>query len=143
MLIKVLRTRLRVHTAVSWRATFRDVALTALTTILVALSANAQGDATMAGESRRVAEDNQIVTVRAGAPSPLRAQLDGPAWATADSMTTFRQLDPDEGAPASERTVVKVLRDEDALVIGVRAYDREPAGIRASQLRRDADLSFG
>jgi hypothetical protein len=67
--------------------------------------------------------------------------MDEPVWATADSITDFRQRDPVEGAPATERTVIKVLRDQDALVIGVRAYDREPAKIRASQLRRDADLS--
>ncbi len=45
------------------------------------------------------------------------------------------------GAPASQRTVVKALRDGDALYIGVRAYDADPSRVRARQLRRDADLS--
>jgi len=45
-----------------------------------------------------------------------------------------------EGAPASERTVVHVLRDAGALYVGVRLYDREPSRLRATQLRRDADL---
>jgi len=94
-----------------------------------------------ADEAGIVAGRNPIVTVRPGAPLPLRAQIDGSVWATADSITTLRQRDPAEGAPATERTVVKVLRDQDALVVAVRAYDRNPAGIRASQLRRDADLS--
>ncbi|HET7564387.1 MAG TPA: DUF5916 domain-containing protein, partial [Gemmatimonadaceae bacterium] len=71
----------------------------------------------------------------------LDGRLDEPFWATADSITDFRQREPLEGASASERTVVKVVRDGEALYIGVRAYDRDVAGIRATQLRRDADLS--
>jgi uncharacterized protein DUF5916/cellulose/xylan binding protein with CBM9 domain len=62
-------------------------------------------------------------------------------WSAADSIGDFRQREPREGAPASERTVVKVLRDDDALYILVHAYDRSPGEIRAAQLRRDADLS--
>jgi hypothetical protein len=63
------------------------------------------------------------------------------AWSRADSIVDFRQREPLEGAPASERTVVKVLRDADNVYVGVRAYDRDMAAVRASQLRRDADLS--
>ena len=43
--------------------------------------------------------------------------------------------------PSTERTVVRVLRTRTALFVGVRADDRSPALIRASQLRRDADLT--
>ncbi len=64
-----------------------------------------------------------------------------PAWSRADSIVDFRQREPLEGATASERTVVKVLRDAEALYVAVYAYDRNPPAIRASQLRRDADLS--
>lgn len=71
----------------------------------------------------------------------LDGRLDDPAWATADSLTDFRQREPLVGEPATERTVVKVLRDADALYVGVRAYDAEPRRIRATQLRRDANLS--
>jgi uncharacterized protein DUF5916/cellulose/xylan binding protein with CBM9 domain len=121
----------------------RCIALAGIATIAGATALGAQGDsaAAAATDVGVAAGPNRIVIVRPGAPLPLRAQIDGPVWASADSITTFRQLDPVEGAPATERTVVKVLRDHDALVIAVRAYDRDPAGIRASQLRRDADLS--
>ena len=71
----------------------------------------------------------------------LDGRLDEPDWARADSLADFRQREPVVGAPASERTVVKALRDGDALYIGVLAYDAEPGRIRATQLRRDADLS--
>ncbi len=82
-----------------------------------------------------------MLTVRPGAPKTFDGRMDDAIWAIADSITDFRQRDPVEGAPATERTVVKVLYDRDALIVGVRAYDRDPARISAAQLRRDADLS--
>jgi hypothetical protein len=70
----------------------------------------------------------------------LDGRLDEPSWARADSITDFRQREPVEGAPATERTVVKLARDATALYVGVRADDAGVAGLRATQLRRDADL---
>ncbi len=71
----------------------------------------------------------------------LDGRLDEPFWATADSIHDFRQREPHEGSPATERTVVKVAYDAAALYIAVRCYDSDVRGMRASQLRRDADLS--
>ncbi|HZI75773.1 MAG TPA: carbohydrate binding family 9 domain-containing protein, partial [Gemmatimonadales bacterium] len=62
-------------------------------------------------------------------------------WESADSIWEFRQREPAQGAPCTERTVMKVARDRDALYVGVHAYDSDLRGIRATQLRRDADLS--
>src|SRR5256885_2766668 len=71
----------------------------------------------------------------------LDARLEEPFWATVDSIDDFRQREPLEGLPATERTVVKVAHDAGALYIVVRCYDSARRGGRASQLRRDADLS--
>ncbi|MFL5612514.1 MAG: DUF5916 domain-containing protein [Gemmatimonadaceae bacterium] len=79
--------------------------------------------------------------IRADGDVRLDGALAEAVWSRADSITDFRQREPVEGAPASERTVVKVLRDAEALYVVVYAYDRDPAALRASQLRRDADLS--
>jgi hypothetical protein len=78
---------------------------------------------------------------RASEAPRLDGVLSGIMWSAADSIADFRQREPIEGAPATERTVVKVVRDADALYVAVHAYDRDPRAIRASQLRRDADLS--
>src|SRR5437899_1730139 len=78
--------------------------------------------------------------VTATVPIPMNGRAEGPAWAGADSITDFRQREPMAGAPASERTVVKVLRDAAALYITVRAYDGDIRHVRASELRRDAEL---
>jgi len=71
----------------------------------------------------------------------LDGRMDDPSWLAADSITDFRQRDPTEGEPSSERTVVRVLAGPEALYVGVRAYDRDAAAVRATQLRRDADLT--
>jgi uncharacterized protein DUF5916 len=79
--------------------------------------------------------------------APLRehiridGKLDEPAWAAAEPVTQFTQRDPDEGKPVSERTEVRVLIGDDALYIGARLYDREPAKIRRRLVRRDEDLA--
>src|SRR5947208_16792062 len=86
----------------------------------------------------------QRTTIRATAiPTAvtLDGRLDEPFWAVADSIDDFRQREPLEGLPATERTVVKVARDADALYIAVRCSDSNMRGLRSSQLRRDADLS--
>lgn len=83
-------------------------------------------------------------TVRAAAISgtvTLDGRLDEPFWATADSLDDFRQREPREGSPPTERTVVRVAHDAEALYVGVRCYDSDVHAVRASQLRRDADLA--
>ncbi|HET7553383.1 MAG TPA: DUF5916 domain-containing protein [Gemmatimonadaceae bacterium] len=86
------------------------------------------------------ARDSIIVAATATADVQLDGRLDDVVWAAADSIYIFRQREPRSGAIASERTVVRVARDRDALYIAVRAWDSRPAAIRATQLRRDADL---
>src|SRR3989449_2682887 len=93
------------------------------------------------GEAKAPEEAACLHVVTAAVPISLDGRLDGLAWASADSISDFRQREPLAGAPASERTVVKVLRDAAALYVAVRAYDSDIRHVRASELRRDADLS--
>lgn len=81
----------------------------------------------------------RVHPIRAGAVR-LDGRLDEPEWSQADSITDLRQRDPQNGAPASERTVIRVLGAPDALLISVRAFDTSPGDIRATQFRRDAEL---
>jgi hypothetical protein len=74
-------------------------------------------------------------------PVQLDGVLDEPAWRAADSLSDFTQLDPDEGKPATEATVVRLLGTAEGLYIGLVAHDSVPARIGRAQLRRDADLS--
>src|SRR5206468_3252338 len=81
-----------------------------------------------------------VQAIAISTPVRLDGRLDELFWAVADSIVDFRQREPDAGAPASERTVVKIVRDASALYVGVRAGDHDRSHIRASQLRRDSDL---
>lgn len=67
-------------------------------------------------------------------------RLDESSWAAAEPATRFTQTEPSEGAPATERTEVRVLIGEDALYIGARLYDRDPKRIKAVLGRRDEEV---
>ena len=69
-------------------------------------------------------------------------RLDEPAWARAIPITHFRQTQPTEGAPASQRTEVRILYDDDAVYIGARMYDAlGRAGVHGRLARRDQLLT--
>src|SRR6185437_2203872 len=99
----------------------------------------AQQDRTPAGI--RQASSAAIRAARVDVPPTRNGRVGGTFWATVDSIDDFRQREPREGAPATERTVVKVAHDAEAIYIVVRCDDSNMRGVRASQLRRDADLS--
>ncbi len=65
----------------------------------------------------------------------IDGRLNDAAWQRARPITAFRQYQPDEGAPASLRTEVRVLFDDDALYIGARMV--QPGGVAAPLARRD------
>ena len=67
--------------------------------------------------------------------------LGDPAWIDVPAATGFVQTQPDEGQPATERTEVRVLFDDDTIYFGFVCYDRDPDGIITSESRRDASLS--
>jgi hypothetical protein len=66
--------------------------------------------------------------------------LGDPAWAAATAIDGFLQEQPVEGAPASERTEVRLIYTKDTLYVGAVMYDRDPSGIVVSDSRRDAPL---
>ena len=92
------------------------------------------------GSNKSAADTAPIRATMLAGEVHLDGRLDETFWATADSITELRQREPEEGSPCTERTVLKLIRDRDALYIGVHAFDRDVRGIRATQLRRDASL---
>jgi hypothetical protein len=70
--------------------------------------------------------------VRAGALNGhvvVDGLLDEPEWAGAEVAEGFTQADPNEGAPASGATRVRVLAGPKALLIGIECDDPDPARI--------------
>ncbi|MEM7515552.1 MAG: hypothetical protein AAF368_01325, partial [Planctomycetota bacterium] len=61
-------------------------------------------------------------------------------WDLADEIGALKQVVPVAGAEPSERTVVKLLRDERRIYVALYCYDSDPSAIRATQKVRDANL---
>ncbi len=75
-----------------------------------------------------------------GAPPQLDGVLDDVVWKTAPLHEGFRQRDPDEGKPASQRTTFQVVYDDEAIYFGIMCYDNEPDKIVSRLVRRDDDV---
>ena len=67
----------------------------------------------------------------------IDGRLDETVWQRAPTFDRFVQFQPEDKKPAAWRTTVQVLASEEALIIGMRAYDPAPALIRAPLSRRD------
>ena len=66
---------------------------------------------------------------------------DDAAWAGAIPTADFWQVQPDDGQPSTQRTEVYIGFTDDALYVGVMAYDDDPAGIIVTDSRRDSSLN--
>jgi uncharacterized protein DUF5916/cellulose/xylan binding protein with CBM9 domain len=108
----------------------------ALTAALAARVAHPQSLAAPASVHSRPITVSQAA--RAKATIHVDGKLDESDWATAPITESFTQIDPDEGKPASQRTDVRVLYDDDFLYVGVRAHDSGHVTGRLG--RRDMDL---
>lgn len=79
-----------------------------------------------------------LTAARRSGEIALDGRLNERAWTSAQPIQAFRQVVPNEGAPATQRTEVRVLFDDEALYIGARMLDSAGAsGIRAPLARRD------
>lgn len=74
-------------------------------------------------------------------PIKIDGRLDEPVWSQAEVATDFRQQEPNEGEPASEKTEVRLLFDDKNVYIGVHAFDADPSRINSRELVRDATFS--
>jgi hypothetical protein len=70
----------------------------------------------------------------------IDGDLSDPAWAKAEIISEFYQVDPNSGEPASLPTFARFMYDENTLYIGIYAYDREPDRIVATVMTRDASI---
>jgi hypothetical protein len=70
----------------------------------------------------------------------LDGRLDEEAWGSADSIATLTMTEPVEGGNLVGRTTVRVLASPKELLIGIVAYDPDPAGIVSVSKQRDPSL---
>ncbi len=83
--------------------------------------------------------DRPIVrALRADRPVNIDGRLDEPIWQRAVPAMEFTQRDPLEGQPATKRTDVRIVYDDNAVFIGARLYDTAAVSTRLG--RRDSGL---
>ena len=105
--------------------------------ILVSLAGSAYGqDLLPSGQKRPVGQATEL------RQSP---QVDGvvqgdPAWSGVTPITGLTQTQPNAGQPATQDTEIFFGFTDEALYIGVIAYDSEPQEIISTDTRRDSSL---
>ncbi len=82
----------------------------------------------------------EIRATRISEAITLDGRLDEQAWQRAPFAGGFRQREPDEGAPASQNTEVRVLFTRFNLYIGVTCHDTDPEQIVVTRFNRDSKL---
>ena len=110
--------------------TYRSILVVCLLIVTAATSAQAPAD-------RPVVRATEMTSI----PVLDGRVLEDSAWAGLIPATGFWQVQPDDGERATQRTEVYVGYSDDALYIGVVAYDDDPDAILVTDSRRDSDLS--
>lgn len=81
-----------------------------------------------------------LQAARLAAPPTLDGRVDADEWAGAAVLGAFTQLEPQEGAPGSERTEVRLGYDTENLYVAARCWDSDPSAVVANNLTRDNEI---
>src|SRR6185436_15490617 len=82
------------------------------------------------------AQRSTTTAIRKDGPVVIDGKLDEAAWQKAPVFNQFTQAFPNVGRPDTT-TLVRVLYDDDAIYVGVKALDPRPDSIAAQLSRRD------
>ena len=92
-------------------------------------------------EDKDAAAHRTATAVRITGASPqVDGVLDDEIWKKAPLHEGFRQREPDEANPATERITFQIAYDDEALYFAVMCYDSEPDKIVSRLVRRDTDI---
>ncbi len=79
-----------------------------------------------------------VSAVRAVKPPVIDGDLSDEVWQSAPEITGFTQHDPDDGKPATQKTIVKVAYDDNAIYFAAKMEDSAPVTTLLG--RRDNNL---
>ncbi|HEX4912923.1 MAG TPA: DUF5916 domain-containing protein, partial [Vicinamibacterales bacterium] len=103
-------------------------ALAALVTLLPTVTA---------ANERHTALSVEAVAVPANSPIVLDGRFSEEIWQQAPPIVEFQQREPAEGQPPTLRTEARMVYDDSALYVAVRAFDTDPDKVVAILTRRD------
>jgi hypothetical protein len=123
-------------------------AVCACSLLLAAASAAQEDPATQIAPGAPIVDLDRAprpAAVAARAPGAIEIDgvLDEAAWAAAPVIDRFIQQKPDPGLPATERTEVRILYDDEHLYIGAEMYDSDPSSLVIPTLQRDPNTRDG
>src|SRR5262245_3044197 len=78
--------------------------------------------------------------ISTGEAPTIDGDVSDPIWAKSGIIDNFTQKSPNPGQPATERTVVRILYDENNLYFSFYNYDSNPDAIIARAMERDGPL---
>lgn len=78
----------------------------------------------------------EILATRTTTPIRVDGLLDEPSWGLVNVITGFTQSDPEQGQPATYRTYVRILFDDDMMYIAA-VCEQSRQSIRVQNLQRD------
>ena len=70
----------------------------------------------------------------------IDGRLDESVWELADPVSSFVQLEPIQGEPASNPTFARVLYDDDCLYVGITALKTDMDALAVTATRRDSRM---
>lgn len=119
---------------------FGPLQLRGLVPLLVAIAA---GSAVALAQVEAPSSGGRSATAARADHAPrLDGTLEDPIWKTALPVGDFRQREPFETTPPTEKTEVRILYDARHVYFGIHCYDKTPGAIVATQLRRDLSLDL-
>ena len=101
--------------------------------------ASGPGDAFGQGAAEGHHPHGLLRAARAATPPRIDGQLTDEAWTTVPPFSDLTQIDPDEGRPATEKTEIRVLFDDQAIYIGAKMFDSQPSLVSRRLSKRDDD----
>ncbi|MFG0258531.1 MAG: DUF5916 domain-containing protein [Phycisphaerales bacterium JB043] len=101
------------------------------------LSVEALNTRRLQDDDLRGAGQKAIIPLRTESPIKIDGMLSEPEWDQAEGVDDFTQVWQHEGAEPSERTIVRVLYDQENINVGFTCLDSQPEEIHAKELRRD------
>ena len=82
-----------------------------------------------------------IIAKKITQPISLTGKLDNPEWKKAEPIEVSYEFRPGDNTPATDRTIVRILYDNENLYFGFECFDKNPEQIRANITDRDKIFS--
>ena len=123
------------------KPTERRDAVASLSFALLALALLAAPSAGQQAGNVDASASTSSAAVRTTTPPVIDGTPDEAAWRAAAPLTDFVQREPTDGQPATERTEVRILYDEDAVYVAVWAFDSRADQITPGEAIRDYEVT--